>query len=112
MRASDIITSVRALIKDNNKNLSRWNDVSMLSHLTQAMRDLIRRRPDALYIDTLPVETEIDKLTSLNDELVINDMFEEALVSYVCYRCLSRDSDDPANATQASIFLNQYMRLL
>jgi hypothetical protein len=106
MIASDVTTRVRDILLDQSK--IRWTDAELFRHLTDAKRDLVKNRPDAQYVSSI-VTTAPIAVTSLSDDMAIDDIFTVALTDYVCYRAFLKDSEDPAYSKRALDHLKLYL---
>lgn len=108
MTVEEAIEEFRFQLKDTG-SLPRWKDEQVVTFINNGLREINKRRPDAFFTELdLPTSEIPTTVTLSSGEIELNAFFEEPLVHYMCYRALSRDSDDPANAQQAGLFFNLY----
>lgn len=108
MTAANVIDRVRANIKDNYVGYYRWSDEFMFDSIDEAQRRLAEERPASLFTTAVPTTGIITEVTATSDVLQVNNSYKQAMVNYVCYRCLNIDSEDGANIARAEAYLSQY----
>ncbi len=118
MQVSDILSSeggARDLLNDTaDAPNQRWTQKTLYAYLDEAQRKLVQLRPDALYVGAI-VTTTPDSLPVVQrdtDDIPVRSVFKTALVSYVVFRALSRDSEDTANLARSKDFQLQFMAAL
>lgn len=106
--ASTLITQVRGLVKDavaDSDGNYRWPDTGpMLRYLNAARREVVRRHPEAQYVDRVENPALVD-LAATTESLGILDLFQNPLAFYVAAMVLLEDADDTANKAKAGDFL-------
>lgn len=115
MRVSDILSAeggARDLLNDTAEAPNqRWTQKTLYAYLDEAQRKLVQLRPDALYVANI-VTTSPDSLAVVErdtDEIPVRLVFKTALVYYVVFRALARDSEDTANQARSKDFQLQFM---
>lgn len=94
----------------------RWDEPTMLVHITAGRNEIVRQRPDALYTDTdiitTPVEDLVDvtALTGTGSDTQISKAFFNALVHYVDYAILLGDSEDASNQKLAAFHWDMFVK--
>jgi hypothetical protein len=108
MTAGNVIDRVRALLKDDYNGYYRWSDDYMFDCIDEGQRRLSEKRPASLFTSTAPTTLDITEITATGDTLQVDDMYKQAMVNYVCYRCLSIDSEDSASMELAGQYLGAF----
>jgi hypothetical protein len=103
---SALIPKVRDLISDAESPY-RWDDGTMLDWLNEGVAAMFENHPEFYYVDSV-VTTPPATLTATNELLTTTQTGQKVLINYVCYRCLSRDNEDPETLQQAARFLEAY----
>lgn len=107
MTAANIIDRVRDILIDDNDGYERWDDNFMFKSIDEAQIRLSEEKPASLFTTTVPTTNIITLITATGDTLQINDLYKQALVNYVCYRCLFVDREE-GESNRAGEFLAQY----
>lgn len=107
MLASDVITRTRLILQDTSSEAYRWTDTTIFYWINNGVREIRKRRTDA-QLDSDAEMIDYESVTASSDELVIADDFEDTLVNYLCYRCLSQDADNKNNMERAKFHYTMY----
>lgn len=104
--ASQVLDRVRVILTDADEPY-RWDNPTLLRHLTDGRRDLFRLRPDAFYVSAIVTEppTFAEELTA---DLAILDAYVAPLAYYVSARALLQDAEHAANVKTAGEYMNLY----
>jgi len=92
---TDIVTRVRARISDEIATY-RWSPEKLLMHINDARREISRLHPEARYVTEVVVDA-LEDMATLGEDCGLTADFNNAVLHYVCHRCLSEDSEDAAN---------------
>lgn len=106
MTANDIITRARETLFDTTEPY-RWSNEEFLRWLTDGLRELWVRRPDAFYVTAI-VTTPPAAVTLTAASVPALDAFTQPLADYLCFRAFMRDSDDAASANRAQLHLKLF----
>lgn len=112
MTAQNVIDRAREMVSDNYFGNYRWQDTFMFTSITEASRKLAEKRPNSLFTTSVPTTNIITTITALGDTLQINDKYKEAIEHYMCYKCLSMDSEDNANMALSDKYLEKFEYVL
>lgn len=102
MIASDVITRVRTLLKDELP--FRWEDDELLLHIDDGQVEIQRRRPDAFYTTSVSVARPT-RVTATTDELQLDDRYITVITDWVMSRALLKDAEE-ADLARATVHFN------
>lgn len=103
MLASDVITSVRRILNDENAGAYRWPTPTLLRYLSEAQFKIYRWRPD-LFLDSSSEIVEPSNITSAGTTISLAERWREAIANIVAGKALQEDSDDTINQNRARYF--------
>ena len=113
MTAQEVVTEVRASLKDTYDSPYRWSDEFIFRAIDDAQIALSQARPSSLFTETgVPTMQALPLVTALADTLSVNGRFKLNVAAYACYKCLTIDSEDGANIETANVFLQQFSSTL
>lgn len=106
MTINTIEQKARQLLFDTIEEY-RWTSDEIREALVEAIRTLNSIRPETRYVegrlvDVLPLSDNV------NEKILIEDRYEEALVFYVVYKCYLKDDTDTVNAELAERYLSKF----
>ena len=107
MTAQDIITAVRTDILNDGTAPYRWSDAFLLAKLSDAQRELFRRRPD-VGIGIATVTLSPDTLTAVSDVMEVGDEWRSALMDYVAFKAFEMDAEHAENIKRAQHHLQLF----
>lgn len=104
--ASQVVDRVRVILTDADAPY-RWDDPTLLRHLTDGRRDLFRLRPDAFYVSAIVTEppTFAEELTA---DLAILEPYVAPLAYFVAAKALMQDAEHAANVKTAEKYMQLY----
>lgn len=85
----------------------RWAEKDIASSLQEAIYSLHSIRPETRYIDGRLVDY-VQVPNVVDEEISINNRFEEALIYYVVHKCYLDDSTDTINLQLAESYLSKF----
>lgn len=107
-----IVNRARRLISDSTATY-RWVDTTACLYLSDGLREIWRRAPHAFYVSsivtTVPAEVGTGDLASSS---VLRDEYTQSLVHFICWRCLSEDSEDANNRELANMHWQHFLAAL
>jgi hypothetical protein len=104
--SSRVVINARRLLKDIGP-IYKWLDDELLRAIHTGQLEMIKMRPDMHSAQAIPL-TAPSLLTSTGDsDLVIDEVFEDALTNFVCYQALTKHVEY-ANATLASAYMSNF----
>ncbi len=107
MIASDIITAVRTDILNDATAPYRWTDDFMIRKLSDAQRELYRRRPD-IGMGAATITIEPTALTALASTLTAPETWRGALMDYLAFRAFELDSEHADNLARSQHHLQLF----
>lgn len=111
MTYNDIATRCRELTGDIDPGSSegegyRFDDAELRRHAKAALRRLNSRAPQTRYVGG--VVTDYTPLpVGDDDELVLDDRYEEAIAMYMAAQCFLDDETDTQNAERGAALLSR-----
>jgi len=114
MTVESVLEFVRALVADDDDTSQTWTDAQYTVFLNEGMRFIFDRYPDSRVAAT---GMSVSVWADANDGtpqavLCINDVYQNALVTYVAYRYYTRDSGDSRDTTRATNAYKHFQELL
>jgi hypothetical protein len=103
--ANDIITKrVRKALNDtdSNTNARRWDDPTLILHLSDAQNIIVDQRSEELLDTDGITERTLTEPTTLGDTLFVADKWREALMHYVVARAFEWPGKERLNLDAAS----------
>jgi hypothetical protein len=104
---ADVLSRVRYLLNDVITGAYRWSDAELILYMTDASKEVGRRRPEALA----SYSAGGTALTAPSAVTAINDLYMDAVVNYTCWRACSKDAED-GNANLAGTFFQAYQQAM
>lgn len=101
VNVGNIITRARRLLNDTSS--SRWSDSDMFFWITDAIRRVRSFRPDS-KLNTDGLLTQFYKITSSTQSIEMDEIWHEAIVNYVVYRCVSEGAEDKISMQRANTY--------
>ena len=110
--AEQIIARVRVELGDD-KQPFRFASPEILTWMRDGEREIVQKRPEALYIGTgIVTALPAQHLTSPTASVNVAERYETALVFYICYRALAVDAEHAANSQLSQSFYTKFGGLL
>ena len=106
MTPNEIFTVARRFLQDTAEPY-RWADQELANNLKFALRELNKIRPETRYVNGLLTDgTELPD--DFDEEIALEDRYEEALAYYVVYLCYLDDNTDTVNGNLAELYLSKF----
>lgn len=112
MTIGDIEKRVRAVLMDDVPPDYRWSEAFILSAIEDGIAFLHSIRPETRYMDGILTDGVKVPQDTKDEEFPVHSRYREAVVAYVAYKCLERDSSDTQNLALAETFLNKAKTLM
>ena len=115
LSTQEVIAQVRRDLSDAVAPY-RWGDTELLRHVTTGRNEIVRQRPDSLYvgdsIEVTPIDDlpDVTALTGAGSETSISVVFFNALAHYVAYCVLLGDAEDASNQKLAQYHWEQFVK--
>jgi hypothetical protein len=104
----NVIDEVRPLIADTEQPY-RWSDARVKAKINSSIGETFSRRPDSLLTAS---SSAPNTLSSMYDEVPMEDRFKIPLVFYAAYLLLMERASDKSLRTQGMDFLKLYANLM
>ena len=100
-----VITQVRDLIHDKVATY-RWSDAQMWQHIQTESINIIKKHPEAGYIDTVSIPT-VGLMVASTEDIALIDQFVPQLVSAIVARILEEDATQARQLPLAQVHKKQ-----
>jgi len=108
--AADLISLIQYQLRDSGV---QWVEAKMLDYLDEGQQEIVDDHPEAAQTDdTIIIESAPDAITASTSTIGLRRGFHIALVHYVCWKCLTENTDDEYNQQLAAEHHRMYLEAM